>query len=76
MNTEKEITITDLKGKFTKDFDSFGKMVVMTSFRTPLCSSPLASALPELKRLTVLVELLRRWEGASVEELSHTNLLR
>jgi hypothetical protein len=24
---EKQLTITDISGKFTKDFDSFGKMV-------------------------------------------------
>ena len=27
MNVEKEVTISELKGKFTKDFDTFGKMV-------------------------------------------------
>ena len=29
MNTEKEITFSELRGKFTKDFDTFGKMVSM-----------------------------------------------
>jgi hypothetical protein len=29
MTTEKEITFTELKGKFTKDFDTFGKMVIL-----------------------------------------------
>jgi hypothetical protein len=53
MNTEKEITFTDLRAKFTKDFDSFGKMVVMHSCRTPLFSSPSASVWPALKRLMV-----------------------
>lgn len=55
MNTEKEITITELRGKFVKDFDTFGKMVSMVSCRTLLLSSLLESVSPELKRLKVLV---------------------
>lgn len=61
MNTEKEITITELRGKFTKDFDTFGKMVRMAPCRIPLLSLLLASVSPELKRLMVLVDLDRRW---------------
>lgn len=61
MNTEKEITITELRGKFTKDFDTFGKMVRMTSCRIPMLSSLLASVSQELKRLMVLLDLDRRW---------------
>ena len=60
MNTEKEITITELRGKFTKDFDTFGKMVSMASCRIPSLSSLLANVSPELKRLVVLLNLDRR----------------
>ena len=33
MNVEKEVTISELKGKFTKDFDTIGKMVSLTSIK-------------------------------------------
>lgn len=53
MNTEKEITITDLRGKFTKDFDTFGKMVDHSAFRILSLSLSLAKLLLALRQPTV-----------------------
>ena len=55
MNTEKEITFSELRGKFTKDFDTFGKMVKMFTVRIPSLSSLWASVLQGLKRQMVQI---------------------
>lgn len=57
MNTEKEIVISDLKGKFTKDFDTFGKMVNAYQFRILLFSLRSANATGGPKQLIVKLNL-------------------
>jgi hypothetical protein len=44
MNIEKEVTITDLKAKFTKDLDSLSKMVRRSQCRTLSSNSAWARA--------------------------------
>ena len=39
---EKKLTLTNIRAQFTKDFDTFGKMVILFLSRTPTCNLKLA----------------------------------